>query len=226
MHSGGLREVCSGKETIHNYCMSIIMKRQFFDSFSLLFTVSLMGIITVGCNDYGLVETDAVETTQSPRFILMPKNLALQKPLWIVESVTVEDGGILKLKYVETDSSKPKDKLFELQIEIKFHKRSVSEDFIAGLGVDAHYLMSDLSLEFGPHGTSFLKPAELNIKVKGLDLSDYAKGEKFRLYYTSDGKWEEMRAKVSVNIEKGELDCKDGKLPHFSRYAFGRIPGS
>jgi len=198
------------------------MHRARSNSFSLLTALSIMVLVSAGCNDYGLVEPDGVEMTQTPGFIPMPKSLALQKPIWIMESITVKNGGTLKLKYVETDSTKPKDKLFELQIEITFHKKSVSEDFIAGLGMDAHYLMSDLALEFGPHGTSFLKPAELKIKVKGLDLSDYVKGEKIRLFYSSDGKWEEMKGKVSANFEKGELSCKDGKLPHFSRYAFGR----
>jgi hypothetical protein len=92
------------------------------------------------------------------------------------------------------------------------------------MSLDDQVLQSNVDLTFGPHGTTFLKPALLDVNVSGMDLSGLNPRDRVYLWYVdTTGTWIRMDAKrVDVDVKKGQLRCQDGKLPHFSAYAFGR----
>jgi hypothetical protein len=170
----------------------------------------------VGCQNEGAQLTGPEnETSSHPQFVMMPQGLALNKEISATANVTVKTGGKLKVNYYEGNS-------FYLDFSLTWDPEAVSNDFTASMTTDVTYLMSTVDLTFGPHETYFLKPALLTIDVKGLDLSWIPKGTKaLYLYYDNAGKWQKMPGTVVFDRSKGTLSCKDGQLPHFSRYAFG-----
>lgn len=91
--------------------------------------------------------------------------------------------------------------------------------------VDDELIMTEVSLTFGPHGTKFRTPALLNVDAKGLDLSSWPRNAVPELYYYNPvtKSLEPMQTeKLVINTRSGQLTCVNGKLPHFSQYAFGR----
>lgn len=172
----------------------------------------------VGCQNEGAMLTAPDDVASStPQFLEIPAHMAVLKGVSSRAKIEREKGGKVELKYEEKVA---KDK-FKLEVELKFEKESISNDFEASLSMDAQYLMNDVALEFGPHGTYFLQPANLSIKVEGMDLSSFKEGAVLHLYYNNNGRWEKMAGTVKFDKKEGKLECKDGKLPHFSRYAFG-----
>lgn len=84
----------------------------------------------------------------------------------------------------------------------------------------------DMNVMFGPHGTTFYRPALLSIVTTGLDLSSIPSSANVQLYYynTDTGTYEPMTVKMAqYNLSSGMIQCLDGELPHFSRYAFGYV---
>jgi hypothetical protein len=187
----------------------------------------LIGLVCAGtgllmsCRQGSAVDPSGPPETGTPEFLRVPGNPALRKVLFIVDSVTVDRGGRLLVKDEDFDSVTSK-RNFRMKIEIAFKPHSVSNDFLASVSTDAQYLMSSLDLQFGPHGTFFLKPADLKVWVKGMDLSGFSPKDRIYLYYIDNGRWVRMEGNVSFNVKTGELSCANGRLPHFSRYAFGR----
>jgi hypothetical protein len=188
----------------------------------LITAASFFGIVLLsGCQNEGVMLTNPESNSQqAPQFLQFPADQSLMKGLSDTQEITVNNGGQLRIQYTEPNPATGK-KAFELDIKLTFDKRSVSNDFQASLQLDAQYLMNQVNLEFGPHGTTFLTPARLEITVKGMDLSGLKQTDKVYLYYDDNGKWARMNGDVKINPSEGKLECKNGELPHFSRYAFG-----
>jgi hypothetical protein len=94
------------------------------------------------------------------------------------------------------------------------------------MSLDQQTLSGSVDVTFGPHGTMFSIPALLNIDAKGLDLSSVPSNANVQLYYfnPTTNKYDLMAAKKEMyNLNDGMIQCKDGQLPHFSRYAFGYV---
>ncbi len=142
---------------------------------------------------------------------------SLAKKIIVKKRITKRHGGKLILKHKWMDSNGNK---VEIEIVLEIERNGISKNAELMLTLDDEQFLGNLDLVFGPHGTVFEKAAELSIKAKGLDLSDFDE-ESFGLYYdTEDGKWEKMTwKKLSVNIRRGEIEIVKAKLPHFSRYA-------
>ena len=142
---------------------------------------------------------------------------SLAKRISVTKRITSKHGGKLVLKHKWTSSNGNK---VEIKVALEIQKDGISEDAELSLTLDDEQFLGNLDLVFGPHGIVFDKAAELSIKAKGLDLSDFDE-KTFGLYYdTEDGKWEKMTwKKLSVNIRRGEIEIVKAKLPHFSRYA-------
>ena len=190
----------------------------------LFLVAALFGFTAIHCAHDNPVDSTVTVTTQGLQLIQMPHGLEMKKETAVLSSISAVSGGEIALDYMEADPSvKRQKKMLNLHVEIRFDRYSVSSDFVASLNIDAGYLMPELAMQFGPHGTTFLKPATLEVYASGLDLSWVPAGETLKLYYDNDGEWEEIEGDVSIDRRRGELQCLNGKLPHFSRYAFGRV---
>ena len=183
-----------------------------------MLTSLTVAIALTGCQNEGAQLTAPdVGASDTPQLLEMPAGDALLRGVSTRGTIERSRGGKIELKYEEKVA---KDK-FKLEVELKFEKESITNDFEASLSMDAQYLMNNVALEFGPHGTYFLQPANLSIRVEGMDLSAFPEGTVLHLYYNNNGRWEKMAGTVKFDKKNGKIECKDGKLPHFSRYAFG-----
>ncbi len=177
--------------------------------------------LLMSCHQGTPVEPVAAPASDTPDFLRVPADQGLHKILFVADTITVKNGGTITVKDSDFDSVYSK-RVFRIKIELYFAPYTVSNDFLATLSTDAQYLMSSLDLLFGPHGTTFIRPAQLRVFVKGMDLSAFPQGQTFHLYYLDHGWWVRMEGNVAANVYTGELVCSNGRLPHFSRYAFGR----
>ncbi len=194
------------------------MKR--FDLLPKITLLVWIAIVAQGCQKAGPVEPADGSTKQAPAFIKLPKNNALHKIISVTKTIYAQSGGELKLNYDYGEGAKK----VNIDVSLKFEPGSVSRDVDITLSVDDAVLMTTIDLSFAPEGLVFLKPAILDVNAQGLDLSGIPPGANINLYYFNKqtGTWEQIPTRrISVNISNGQLQCKDGEIPHFSRYAFG-----
>ena len=179
-----------------------------------------------GCqNDSPVSFQDNPVTASGPQFLKLPGIHALAKMVADTALITPEHGGRLELdfKYSYVDSDGVTRKL-DADLSVTFQPQGVTDTLVATMSLDDQVLQSNVDLTFGPHGTTFLKPALLDVNVSGMDLSGLNPRDRVYLWYVdTTWTWIRMDAKrVDVDVKKGQLRCQDGKLPHFSAYAFGR----
>jgi hypothetical protein len=183
-------------------------------------------ICVPGCqNDSPVSFQDNPVTASGPQFLKLPGIHALAKMVADTALITPEHGGRLEVdfKYSYVDSDGVTRKL-DADLSVTFQPQGVTDTLVATMSLDDQVLQSNVDLTFGPHGTTFLKPALLDVNVSGMDLSGLNPHDRVYLWYVdTTGKWIRMDAKrVDVDVKKGQLRCQDGELPHFSAYAFGR----
>jgi hypothetical protein len=102
---------------------------------------------------------------------------------------------------------------------------SMSQHARISLTLDDQECCGKFDILFAPHGTTFKKPALLNISATGLELSG-ENPDSWGLYYINNqsGEWEPMdKEEMYVDMESGTLVVKNARLPHFSRYTIGEI---
>jgi hypothetical protein len=110
-----------------------------------------------------------------------------------------------------------------LQINLTIPGYSIAENSYISMSTDDAFLLGDVYLTFGPHGTIFNPPALLDFKVSGLNLSG-VDPDLVNVYYENEetGLWELMPStSIIVDVEAGYIEVDDAQFPHFSRYAIG-----
>jgi hypothetical protein len=110
-----------------------------------------------------------------------------------------------------------------LEIKLTVQNYSILEDTYISMTTDDAFLMGDVYLTFGPHGTTFNPPALLDVKVSNLDLTGIDP-DLVNIYYDNQetGTWELMPSKkIVVDVEAGYLEVEEAQFSHFSRYAIG-----
>lgn len=183
-----------------------------------IFLLAGFFLLLVGCTDFeNPMGVEDIAQPNELNFLTLPDPGAFFKTLEATATITPQTGGELKLSYSQGQG---KDKV-DIDITLRFDPGSVSEDIEVTLSVDQDILMTNIDIKFGPSGTEFLKPAKLSVNAKGLDLSGVPADANISLYYDNNGTWEEVEANmVRHNVDLGQLQCANGKIPHFSRYAF------
>lgn len=194
------------------------MKRIKSHRIALVAVAMMVGIMlsTWGCmnNAPFSPESQGVSNQSSLHLISLDQgNLSLSKgddngnhaSAW----VTQKKGGKLRLDYKTNDT--------KVVIKLKVFPHTISRDaeLMVSLGTRA------LDMTFTPEGINFSKPAMLDIKAKGLDLSNVAL-DKIDIYYFNPetNEWERtVRKAVKVRPKKGIIEIIDAEIPHFSRYA-------
>jgi hypothetical protein len=199
-----------------------LMKRPMLITLLVALSVSLS---LVGCQNEGTQLTGPESAGKvAPQLLLMPIDAEVQKGLATLPSAETQilqaQGGDLVLSFSTLGRTK-KDTLLAFYAGLKFEPWSVNNSFTASVTADPTYLSSTVAMTFGPHGTDFITPASLVVRVKGIDLSWIPAGTVLHLYYDNNGTWEMMAGDVTYDTNTKVLQCLNGKLPHFSRYAFG-----
>lgn len=177
-------------------------------------TQLLLGVFLVvvfaGCHDATHVGmTDPTSSSSDTRL------QSLSKSMTISAFISAKDGGSIVFNY--------KFKGVNIAGSLYFPPGSVSQDLTASLAMD-NQTIKELNLSFSPSAV-FLQPALLNLNASGLDLSWIPPSAKIGLYYYNPDTdlYEQMVVQyVGVNQSQGTLTCKNGQIPHFSRYAFAR----
>ncbi len=188
--------------------------------------LAALGMMLAGCTkDNPLAPPDqAVSKTagvsgQQIQMLKLPGTPSLGKIYTASSLITAKDGGKLVLDCKDRAGA---GENFSVHIELRFEPGTITDDFVATLTMDSYYLMSTVDMQFGPHGSTFLKPAILSANVVGVDLTGFTKDAPPNLYYDDNGTWVPMQGEVKIDPKHLKLECKDGELPHFSRYCFGR----
>ncbi len=184
-----------------------------------LCTSAVAFLVMMGCSSWeNPVDVPTAPGEQDFQFIKIPHREvnSLAKVSSGSAAVTVKRGGRLKVK--SEYGGGPLGSV-ELSLELKVGRRTVTQDVVITGSFDDELLLID----FGPAGLEFSKPAKLNVKAEGLDLSGISNDVQVKLFFINEsGFWEEVNAKsIKVDIEKGKLECKGATVEHFSRYAFG-----
>ena len=196
-----------------------------------LFTVlSMLFVVFWGCQDSsvdiaGPDQSPQINKTQNQTFsiIQLPESLT-PRPLHkkIDFTITPQNGGTIEYE----DSYNSATGKVKVQIKLKFLPHSVDETIVVSVDIDNNQLTGVLSMVFGPSPKSFLKPALLSVEASGLEASSLPSDPKaIKMVYwdSSSNSYIEMnvkKIKLEIDGNKGELEVKDGEVPHFSRYAF------
>ncbi len=162
--------------------------------------------------------TDDVKKPNNLQFLSYGKVLpSLKKTILVSKFISEDEGGLLHLQYkIDTETG-----VVNVHMKLKVHKNSLPGDTEICMSVDDEQFLADLDIVFGPHGTDFSEPADLDISVDGLDLSgDDASSIDIYYYDETINDWLKMDSKsVSVDTDKGKIKVQQAELPHFSRYA-------
>jgi hypothetical protein len=158
--------------------------------------------------------------------ISLPKaaSNSLKKTDYDVELITATNGGKLSIAYNYQSTKGP----VNVQVSLNIPGGALQYDQYLTMALDEATLSGSVFVNtiFGPHGTTFLVPALLNIHATGLDLSSLPSNVKVQLYYYNPdiNTYTLMVTKsTNYNLTSGMIKCQDGQLPHFSRYAFGYV---
>jgi hypothetical protein len=142
---------------------------------------------------------------------------SLKKTIKVSKNIKKAYGGTLYL----SDEFETDDEEVDVDIRLKIHPNSIPADDEFLMSIDSDQFLANLDVVFGPHGMKFSKPAELTINIQGLDLSGLDLNT-IQVYYDNQdtGQWEMMECdEISIDIDNGEIEVINAKLPHFSRYA-------
>jgi len=155
---------------------------------------------------------------QGITLIALPKNTSssLNKEFLATSPIKhdVDGSVVINETYLSTDNN-----VVSVDASLAVLANSLAQDGTLSMAFDDEYLC----FEFGPSGTTFTTPALLNVHVSGLDLSALGVQTTGHLQYfnESKNKWTLVEAdEVTVDVKNGTFTCKNGKIPHFSRYGF------
>jgi hypothetical protein len=163
----------------------------------------------------------APEPKETPKLQMLKWNdnpAGLKKVLQVSQLVTIQNGGELKLKYKSLQTNNGEVDVF---VVLNVFPNTISQDAELMLTLDDELLVGNVDMKFSPHGITFSRPAKLEIRAEGMDLSGF-NPDQIQIYYDNEdtGHWELMKCKkVKVDPNKGSIQVIYAEIPHFSRYA-------
>jgi hypothetical protein len=181
-----------------------------------LMVVSLL--FWTGCQESSsIVEPETVQTS-APNWIELPKNTSqsssIEMEFSASENIDGNSGGEIKL---DRNYYGPNGKV-KIIAKLKFDKGSFNGTKLITMIVDD----VNGTVTYSP-SMNFDKPAELYLKLEGLDLSGINPDDIDFVYFSPSGTYGPITYKeIKVDIQSGTLELKDGLIPHFSRFGFCR----
>jgi hypothetical protein len=192
-----------------------------------LFIAAAVAIMLYGCSDnsdpLGPLQTSAhspggvlgkasTQTTAADAGLFVPGTITASQRL------TASLGGKVALKgsYVGMGGQ-----TVTYDICITFQAGELPVDTVVSITIDKSTFEQTAEMQFGPEGTVFNGKGYMKVSATGIVIA--MKNAQVVLYYLDNGAW------VPMPGSGGTYKCNNGgsvnaygKLPHFSRYAFGR----
>jgi hypothetical protein len=140
----------------------------------------------------------------------------VQKLIWKSQRIVASKGGTIDLSYAYYSVLGKCSR----NASLKIPPGALAHDTDITMAFDT----SVAGVRFQPEGLVFKGQALLDYSIKGVYLSTVASASQYSLYYDSENGYYERQTvkKIQADYGKGTLACTDGKIHHFSRYAFGR----
>lgn len=193
-----------------------------------LYILALLSILLlIGCKVAGTdnVLAPAIKTDQTQKtvsFLRLPYSLE-PRTLYKAGSflITPQTGG--NLKY--SDSYQSAYGIVSINIILHFPPNAVSDSIIVSFNVSQDGLTGDFGVTFGPTPNSFLLPALLTFRVKGLDPailpSDPAN---IQFVCMDNGTYVPVNAShIFADVKHGSLSVVNAEIFHFSKYGWSNI---
>lgn len=155
---------------------------------------------------------------QGLTFVTLPQSgsISLEKKTFDSEFIKSGESGKLS---VEKNYRTSGNKKVSVEASLSVLENSLEQSSLLTMSFTDNFLC----IEFGPSGTTFSKPALLNVEVEGIDFSALGNLQTAHLKYFNEvqNAWEDVAAdEIVINVKEGKFECKNGKISHFSRYGF------
>lgn len=169
-----------------------------------------------GCTNENPLENPIPNETNKSSVIHFPQAIKAEVGLIYSASNNVDGakGGTVILDTVYEGSSGP----VEIFAEIKFKSGAFIGSHLVTMMIDN----VSGTVSFDPPSV-FVKPANLDMKLAGINLSGLDENNISFVYINPNGNLEPVWSKdIIVNISENRLELKDGEIHHFSRYGWAR----
>jgi len=180
--------------------------------------IMIIGIFFfAGCSDKDSIVTPENNQTSAPNWITLPQSegLSIENEFSITKNIKGKDGGEL---IIDKNYNAGPHGTVKIITKLKFYRNSFAGTKNITMTVDD----VNGTITFSP-SMIFDKPAELYVKLEGLDLSGIDPNDIDFVYYDLSGIYGPVeRKEIIVDISSGTLELKEGKIPHFSRYGYSR----
>ena len=189
----------------------------------LLLLTAFAGLLFFGCqnDEFSPVGPDSTEPyfsqVSEPNWVGLPVSNFQFLAKTFSTSKLVKADKDTELIIDESYSGGPHGEV-KVIVKLKFYSGSVDQDTQITMEIDDQTGV----ISFSP-SMVFNKPAELYIKLEGLDLNDDDEENVDFVYLTVNGTYEAVEYdEIEVDTDDGELELKEGEVDHFSRYGFVR----
>ncbi len=170
-----------------------------------------------GCSDKDSIVTPENNQASAPNWITLPQRdgLSIENVFSVTKTIKGKDGGELKID--EHYSAGPHGEV-KVIAKLNFKKHSFEGTQTITMIVDD----VNGTITYSP-SMVFDKPAELYVKLEGLDLYGIDPDDIDFVYYDPSGNYGTVEYKeLNVDISSGTLELKEGEIPHFSRFGYTR----
>ncbi len=186
---------------------------------SIILSIIVLLLISIGCSEQASLNSPELTVQkQEPNWLVsLPDNgFKLSKKYSASELIDGSKGGEVKLKD-EIDGG-PFGKI-KVDSKLKANKNSFTGTLTISTEIDDINLLTT----FGP-AYVFDQPLEYDLKLEGIDLKGIISSNDLDfVYQSSNGTIHQCEYdKIDVDLNKGKIEVKKAKLPHFSRYGFIR----
>ena len=185
----------------------------------LLIAAAFSLAIFSGCSNDAAAPVSTSSKGETPNFVKLPERVdkSLAKVVSATQFMTAAQGGTLRL--LSSYKAAPDSHLVNIEVTLEVRPGDLPYDASLTITLDDVLFLTNVDMTFGPHGIVFDHPVKLSAKASGLDGG--TSFSNLKLYYIDNGVWVKMTGSNGI-LTGGVLDAQ-GKLPHFSQYAFGRV---
>ena len=184
-----------------------------------LFSLSVVGLLFWGgCQESSRIVEPENDQAPTPKWIELPKNIShsssIEMEFSAFQRINGNSGGeiILDRNYSGTNGD------VKIIAKLKFYEGSFKGTELITMTVDD----VNGTVTYSP-SMNFDKPAELYLKLEGLDLSGINPEDIDFVYFSPSGTIGSVAYKeIKVDIQSGTLELKEGIIPHFLRLGFTR----
>jgi hypothetical protein len=181
----------------------------------VLITLILLGLF--GCSENLQVNEPQIGTTAGPNWITLPQrnSSSVEAIISKTQNISGSNGGEIIIDFNYNGGPHGEVKVIA---KLKFLSGSFSGTLSITMVVDD----VNGTITYSP-SMNFNKPAELYVKLEGLDIYGIDPDLIDFSYHDPSGSFGQVDYKeIQVDISSGTIELKEGKIPHFSRYGFSR----